>query len=205
MTRAFLLLGQGGGRTFHNTPDHWACLAALLRAADLTARRITDDLDELNPANLARADVILNYTSELEATDQQMAALLGAVRGGIGYVGLHGATATFRGRADYHELIGSWFNRHDPIKRFRVEVDASHPVSAGVASFETEDELYELRDVLPDCQVLAQAEGWPQLYLRQYGAGRVAYIAPGHDRRTLALPEYAQLVRQAIAWAARQT
>jgi type 1 glutamine amidotransferase len=203
--RAFLLTGQAtsGGRQFHNTPDHWACLGALLRGVELDARVISDDLDDLNPANLARFDVILNYSTDYEPSEAQLSALLEAVRGGIGYVGLHAATATFRGRQPYHELVGSWFNRHDPIKRFWVEIDGSHPVTAGVPSFESEDELYELRDVLPDCRLLASAAGWPQVYVRQYGAGRVAYIAPGHDRRTLERPEYAQLVQQAIAWAAR--
>jgi type 1 glutamine amidotransferase len=204
--RAFLLTGQGRGRDFHNTPDHWALLAQLLRAADLSARVISDDLDDLNPANLARFDVILNFSTDLEPTHSQVAALLDAVRGGTGYVGLHAATATFRGHDEYHALVGSWFNRHDPIKRFRVEIDdADHPVTAGVPSFETEDELYELRDVLPDARVLASAEGWPQVYVRQYDAGRVVYIAPGHDRRTLARPEYAQLLHQAIRWAARSS
>jgi type 1 glutamine amidotransferase len=202
--RAFLLTGQGRGRDFHDTPDHWARLAEILRAADLSARTISNDLADLNPANLARFDVILNYSTDLDPSDDQLAALLAAVDGGIGYVGLHAATATFRGREQYHALVGSWFNRHDPIKRFTVDVDPRHPVTADVPSFETEDELYELRDVRPDVQVLAQAEGWPQVYVRQHGVGRVAYIAPGHDRRTLARPEYVQLVHQAIAWAARR-
>jgi type 1 glutamine amidotransferase len=206
VTRAFLLMGQAtsGGRQFHNQPEHWALLSGILRSAHLEARVISDDLADLTSANLARFDVILNFSTDLEPSDAQLDALLGAVRGGAGYVGLHAATATFRGREPYHELVGSWFNRHDPIKRFRVEIDNGHPVTAGVPSFETEDELYELRDVLPDCHVLASAEGWPQVYVREYGAGRVAYVAPGHDRRTLERAEYSQLVHQAIAWAARR-
>ena len=36
-------------------------------------------------------------------------------------------------------------------------------------------------------------------------AGRVCYIAPGHDQRALGRPEYAQLFNQAIAWAARRS
>ena len=55
-----------------------------------------------------------------------------------------------------------------------------------------------------DIVALAHAEGFPMVYVRHYGAGRVCYIAPGHDARTLSRPEYARLVRQAIAWAARR-
>lgn len=203
--RAFLLMGQAGGRHFHDTPDHWALFAEILRGVDLASRSISDDLANLNAANLSRFDVILNCSTDLEATDEQMRALLVAVEGGIGYVGLHAATATFRASRPYLDMLGSRFSRHDPIKRFKIRiVRPEHPVTAGVPSFEVEDELYELADVAPDLTVLAEAEGHPMVYIRWHGAGRVCYIAPGHDRRSLGRPEYARLVDQAIGWTARR-
>jgi type 1 glutamine amidotransferase len=203
--RAYLLMGQAGERQFHNQPEHWAAYAAILRGAALSARVITDDLTTLRPDFLARFDVLLNCSTDLVASAAQLRALVEAVRGGIGYVGLHAATATFRGSADYHALIGSWFARHPPIRRFTVAPTApDHPVVAGVPAFEVEDERYELTDVADDVQVLAEAEGHPMVYVRRHGAGRVCYIAPGHDQRTLGHPAYIQLVHQAIAWTARR-
>jgi type 1 glutamine amidotransferase len=203
--RALLLMGQAGPRQFHNQPEHWSWLAGILRAADLSARVITDDLRCLRPDELAGYDVLLNFSTDLEASEAQIDALTTAVRGGVGYVGLHAATATFRDSAAYHALIGSWFDRHPPIRPFTVEITApDHPVTAGVPAFEVEDERYELKDMLDDVTVLAHAEGFPMVYVRHYGAGRVCYIAPGHDARTLSRPAYALLVRQAIAWAARR-
>jgi type 1 glutamine amidotransferase len=202
--RAFLLMGQASERQFHNQPEHWEVLAGILRAADLDARVISDDLADLNPATLARFDVLLNFSTDLTPTEPQLDALLDAVRGGIGYVGLHAATATFRASDEHCRLVGSRFERHPPIKRFTVEiVDRAHPVTAGVADFEVEDERYELKELDSALRVLARAEGHPSVYVKSYGAGRVCYLAPGHDRRSLAHPAYAQLVRQAITWAAR--
>lgn len=203
--RAFLLTGQSGERQFHNQPEHWAALAAILRAADLEARVISDDLDDLNPANLARFDVVLNYSTGLDASEAQIRALLSAVEGGLGYVGLHAATATFRSSRPYLAMIGGQFAHHPPLKAFTVErLAPDHPVTTGIAPFTIEDEIYHLTDVAGDIAVLAWAEGQPMVYVRQHGAGRVCYIAPGHDRRTLGRPEYARLVHQAIGWAARQ-
>jgi type 1 glutamine amidotransferase len=205
--RALLLMGQqtGNDRQFHNQPEHWAHLAEILRGADLSARVITDDLADLTPANLARFDVVLNFSTDLVGSDEQIGALLDAVSAGAGFVGLHAANATFRASDAYAAMVGSRFARHPPIKRFTVEiVDRDHPVTAGLDSFEVEDERYELKDEAPDLGVLARAEGHPSVYVREHGRGRVCYIAPGHDRRTLELPQYAQLVRQAIAWAARR-
>ena len=87
----------------------------------------------------------------------------------------------------------------------RRKCAARVPLIDGIDSFEIEDERYELKDVAPDLRVLAHADGNSSIYVRQHGAGRVCYIAPGHDRRTLALPVYGQLVRQAVMWAARRT
>lgn len=203
--RALLLLGQIGERQFHNTPDHWSHLARIMRSVDLDARVMTDDLGAFNPVTLANFDVILNYSTDLVATDEQMEALLGAIRQGIGFVGLHAATATFRASKPYQEMIGSRFVRHPPIMHFTVEItDSDHPITRGMSSFEIEDERYELGDVADGLRILANAEGFPMIYATEYGAGRVCYLAPGHDHRTLSRPEYQQLVAQAIDWAARK-
>jgi type 1 glutamine amidotransferase len=203
--RALLLMGQqtGGDKQFHNQPEHWALLAGILRCADLGARVISDDLADLTSANLARFDVVVNFSTDLVGTEEQLAALLDAVAGGIGFVGLHAANATFRDSDAYAAMVGSRFARHPPIKRFTVEiVDSSHPITTGLESFEVEDERYELKDEATDLHVLARADGHASVYVRRHGRGRVCYVAPGHDRRTLELSSYARLVRQAIGWAA---
>jgi len=212
--RALLLLGQAPEQTaqFHNQPEHWALLAEHLRAADLSTRWITDDLSVLNQADLARFDVVLNYSTGLAPTDDQAAALLTAIRGGVGFVGLHAATATFLNQPAYLAMVGARFRRHDPIKRFTIAFTGrSHPITAGLADYEHEDELYELtadfvnRDnVVPldGIEVLAEAEGRPMVYVKRYGSGRVAYLAQGHDHRSLGHPTYRDLFTRAVAWAA---
>ena len=215
--RALLLLGQTPEQTrqFHNQPEHWGLLAEHLRAADLSVRTVTDDLGALTPANLAAYDVLLNFSTGLDPTPEQVDALLAAVRGGAGFVGLHAATATFLGYPDYLRMVGGRFRRHDPIKRFTIHfVDTDHPITAGLEDYDHEDELYELtadvvdrqNDVpLKDVRVLAEAEGHPMVYVKAFGAGRVVYLASGHDRRSLGQPTYATLFTRAVAWAARRS
>ena len=204
--RALLLLGQAGERQFHNSPDHWAALAGLLRDLDLGLRVITDDVAELNESNLSRFDLVLNYSTGYDATPEQIDALLGAISRGVGFVGLHAATSTFKSSAAYLAMIGGRFLRHPPFGRFTVEVvDSSHPVTRGLSDFEIDDERYELVDVVAGLNVLARNEGHPMVYTTQHGDGRVCYIALGHDRRSLGTPVYAQLLDQAVSWVTRQT
>jgi len=200
-------------RQFHNQPEHWALLAGHLRAADLGVRCMTDDLAVLNATNLARFDVVLNYSTSLSPTEGQVDALLDAVHSGIGFVGLHAATATFLDHPRYLAMLGGRFSRHDPIKRFTVRfTDCDHAISRGLDHYEHEDELYELtgdfvdrKNVVPlsGSRVLAEAEGHPMVYVKQHGQGRVAYLASGHDARSLEHPTYRTLFTRAVAWAAR--
>ncbi len=214
--RALLLMGQAPEqeKQFHNQPEHWGLLAGHLRAADLSTRHMTDDLSVLNPTNLASFDVVLNFSTGLTATAEQVDALLAAVEGGVGYVGLHAATTTFVEHTPYLAMVGARFSRHDPIKRFAVRfTDRDHPITQGLEDYEHEDELYELtgdfvdrKNVLPlsGVRVLAEAEGHPMVYVKQHGAGRVAYLASGHDARSLGQPTYRTLFTRAVAWAARR-
>lgn len=210
--RALLLLGQHADQTkqFHNQPEHWGLLAEHLRAADVGARWVTDDLAVLNPDDLRRFDVVLNYTTGLDPTSEQVAALMAAVESGTGYVPLHAATASFLGHPDHLRMIGGRFRRHDPIKRFAIRfLDHHHPITRGLEDYEHEDELYELTADVLDRQndialtgvhVLAEAEGHPMVYVKHFGAGRIAYLASGHDARSLGHPTYRTLFTRAIDW-----
>jgi type 1 glutamine amidotransferase len=203
--RAFLLIGQVGEKQFHNTPEHWSALATLLRGLDLQVRVISDDVGDLNPDNLSRFDVILNYSTAYEPSLDQVDALLEAIRRGVGFVGLHSATATFKGSPAYFEMVGARFVKHPPFGQFTVEItDSTHPITRGMASFDVEDERYELTDLADGLRVLAHNEGHPMIYVTEYGQGRVCYIALGHDRRSLTRPEYARLLVQAVEWVTRQ-
>ena len=213
--RVAMILGQSPAQEaqFHNRPEHWAWLASHLRAADCAHRVITDDLAVLTPEFLAGFDVIVNASTALEPTPDQIEALLARVHEGAGFVGVHAATATFAKYPDYLAMVGARFAKHDPLKRFTIRfVDRTHPITAGLDDYEHDDELYELTgdyvdrtNIVPlqsGLHVLAEAEGHPMAYVKTHGAGRVAYLASGHDARSLDQPAFKAMFTRAIAWAA---
>jgi type 1 glutamine amidotransferase len=154
--RAVLLLV--GGHDYHNQPFHYAELAGILAGEARADLRITADLSVLEPASLARYDAVVNWTTFVEPTPEQVAALLAAVEGGTGFIGLHAATATFWNSAAYLHLIGSRFVRHDPYGAFTVHiVDRDHPVTAGLEDFVVEDELYHVSGGPGEFEALAAA------------------------------------------------
>ena len=212
--RVLVILGQSAAQTaqFHNQPDHWGSFASMLRACDASVRLVTDDLAVLTPSVLAGFDVIVNASTPLEPTAAQVAALLERVKSGAGFVGVHAATATFVAHPDYLGMVGARFGRHDPLKHFTIKfTDDDHPITSGLADYDHDDELYELTadfvdrtNVVPlsGITVLAEAEGHPMVYVKTHGKGRVAYLASGHDARSLDHPTFRTLFTRAIAWVA---
>ena len=113
-------------------------------------------------------------------------------------------------RAPHHDVLGCFFLNHPPIRAFRVDVcDSDHPLTRGLpAFFEVMDELYLIEIAAPaETRVLLStsdldakdpaprtfgftydedtsvgSDGSTRVlgYVRERGAGAVAYFALGH-------------------------
>ncbi len=165
----------------------------------------------------AASDVFLFYTSGGQFSTAQQEALAGRSRAAQGMVSVHcsnimGWQGDGIAPADrpLFELLGNRYLSHGPGHhegRHTIEIVADHPVTAGVTDFELFDEYYEFELSDNKVTVLAQrhrADGVviPVMYAREVGAGRVVYLALGHDMRAWGEPPFRQLVRQAMTWAA---
>jgi type 1 glutamine amidotransferase len=202
-TKVLLLVG---GAEYHDQPEHRQILSSFIGAEfDLT---MTADMGVLSPITLADYDVIANFTTFVEPSQNQVNALLNAVKGGKGFVSIHGGTATFWNSAGYIDMVGGKFAVHDPNKMFEVKISTArkvvypHPITEGVPAFTIQDELYIVEGDMNEWQILARAEGHAILYNKMYGKGRVHNNALGHDARALNVPEFQRLVNNAITWAA---
>ena len=165
----------------------------------------------------AENDVYLLYTAGGAFATEQQQALADAVHAGKGLVAVHCANVLgWRGDGldpayrPFFELLGNRYLSHGPGHhegRQTIEILADHPVTAGVSDFDLFDEYYEFEFADDEVSVLAQrhrADGAviPVLYTREFGAGRVVYLALGHDMRSWGEPPVRTLVRQALRWAA---
>jgi len=165
----------------------------------------------------AEADVYVFYTAGGPFPTAQQEALADAVAAGKGYVAIHGANILgWQGDeldpADepLFRLLGNRYLSHGPghhegMQRIRFTSD--HPITDGLDDVELFDEFYEFEESDGDNHVLAErtrADGVviPVLYVRTHGAGRVVYLALGHDLRTWGHPTFKTLVARAISWAA---
>ncbi len=99
---------------------------------------------------------------------------------------------------------------HDPYGRFQVTIAKDHPITAGLNSFETIDELYCNQQGELPIEVLATAHSTvtgkdePMAFVYSYGKGRVFQTVLGHAAESIRVPGEAALIRRAAAWAAGQ-
>ncbi|OVE83994.1 ThuA domain-containing protein [Natronolimnobius baerhuensis] len=206
---------------FHSIDEKGPELAAAIGdAADVTT---TTDRDAL--CDLSEYDVLIDYLTDSELTEDQLEGVLSFVRDGGGYLPLHcGADLISTAAADPDELldqreepvpelravIGGHFLTHPEESEFGVDILEDHPVTDGVEDFQIFDEPYQL-DVDDgddsDLTILARMdhpdlEDYPIAWTRTEGDGRVCYISLGHTDEALQNESFRTLLRNAIAWTA---
>jgi hypothetical protein len=180
---------------------------------------------------LSQADVLVTYTCDVRPTGAEQRGLASFVAGGGRWLALHATNSAFDAPARFGtgepfgtprafpvmaEVLGSQFLAHPPIEPYTVEItDPFHPLVAGIAPFQVDDELYcsELHGPLEvllharftgHCFGFAEAD-WPDdrprpvLYLKTTGTGTVCYFTLGHCRGPLDMqdfvPEYPHVER----------
>jgi len=164
-----------------------------------------------DPAALGRishsdTDLVFNYScmGEAKLDDIATANLVRFVELGGGVFAMHGATVSFAGNAAYAGLIGARFTEHPKTHNFTVmPMRSPHPVTAGVEAFTVRDELY-IQECAPDIRIHMVAAylnvAQPMVWTRTQGAGRVCYVALGHDLSVWQRPPVWQLVANGVHW-----
>ncbi|MFY9352009.1 MAG: ThuA domain-containing protein [Sphingobium sp.] len=169
--------------------------------------RVFEDYGNLDA--IRQADFLITYTCDVTPPLEAQEALRDWVRGGGRWYALHGTNSVLRlfdnglyGAPRWApllmETLGTQFIAHPPIAPYKVEVaDANHPLTQGIAPFETTDELYLMErhgdlHVLLDAEFQGEATGFdeadwahdrhPVLYIKAQGSGAVLYNTLGHCR-----------------------
>ncbi|MBI1251110.1 MAG: ThuA domain-containing protein [Alphaproteobacteria bacterium] len=224
----------------------FARLELLKLLAERPNIRSSVSADFENHAALERARFLLTYTCNVEPSPRADAALADFVARGGRWFALHATNALLdwgkegvaarKAAPLMMKTLGSRFQAHPPIGPFMVRnLKPDHPLVAGIADFETEDELYlgeeeDRLDTLLGARFVGEAPGfvqshWPEdrvrpvMYLRKVGEGAVLYLNLGHcrghydaphraayfpevQRCSWRLPQFYDLLRRGLAWAA---
>jgi type 1 glutamine amidotransferase len=200
---------------------HWRETTPVLKRHLEQDRRlvvtVVEDLKFLRSAKLHDYDVVVmhfkNYDPAVPGPEASK-NLERFVHDGGGLVLVHFACGAFQEWPGFVKLAGRvWnpkFRPHDPYGKFRVDItDGDHPITRGLKSLETTDELYTCLDGDTPIRVLATAvskvdkKTYPMAFVLDYGKGRVFHSPLGHDVASLTPAAVGELFRRGTAWAAR--
>lgn len=225
---ARVLLLSGGQRQHHGYRDQAFYLASALEDTGRYEVTINEDAALLTAPELGRYDVIVAIADrrdpEFKYTEAQQRALLDFVKGGKGYVSIHGAdNAAADWLPEWREMLGAVFS-HDtqggkyPDSKTRKGTytiritNTNHPVTKGLKDFALKDELYYHLQMGPKIEPLAvtqhDGQDWPVAWTRDHGRGKVFHTPLGHrdfgpDKDDpLRDPNLGKLVIQGIDWVA---
>jgi hypothetical protein len=204
----------------HNFDKSAPLVHAALAKRDGIDATLSDDKGVLASPALREYDVLVlgtgftrrerypDGTSKLvdDLTPEQAKGVFDFVRGGKGFVGIHGTGWRIGGEAI--ALTGGHANWHPPGLHFTVNVDdKEHAITRDLADFEVDDEIY-MSAWDPAIRVLATAT-WaenkhPMAWTHSYGSGRVFFTTLGHAPNTFENEPVLRMLGNATLWAAGQ-
>ena len=177
----------------------------LSQRGEFEITKVEEDLDALIAPNLDPYDLIVFYYTVGEISDAQKNGLLNHIASGKGYVGVHSAADSFRECPEYRAMVGGHFVTHPRYRDYQVNiVDTDHPITEGLVEFMVTDEQYIL-DYDPRVHVLAsalwQGGAMPVVWTKDWGEGRVFYLALGHDAAACRHEAFGPLLQRGALWA----
>ncbi|QEC52158.1 trehalose utilization protein [Anseongella ginsenosidimutans] len=202
-------------------PAHdWETTSKAVRRELMKDPRMKVDILD-NPYRLDTVDLQANYDvvflnfNNWEKPDPGKEAqenLQNFVAEGGGLVLMHFACGAFLDWEEFPQLAGKVWdqkNAHDPRGQFTVELtDTTHPVTKGMESYVTDDELYTCLTGSKPVALLARARSvvshdqHPMAFTLNYQKGKVFHTTLGHDARAVQVPGTSRLLRNGVAWAA---
>ena len=215
--RALILAGDH----YHNPSDAYTGVGAALQREGIDLEPTTDfaRFHEL----LAGKHLFVMHRDGIEHPDGMSAppvrwmqpgqedAVEQFVLQGGGFLALHNAGWDYPWQGGYRRTLGGYYIGHPPVARFRVEVvNRMHPVTAGVASYDIEDEQHWLHfdyDRVTPLLVSKGRDGRQSVsgWAYEYGQGRVVYLPHGHTLPVILHPAFQQLLRNAARWLLRRS
>jgi HEAT repeat protein len=118
--------------------------------------------------------------------------------------------------AEFQKLIGATWGKgtgHGARHFFEVKItDPNHPITQGMTSFTTLDELWHRMVAQPEKKVLATAfsdkekggsgSDEPMVIVTEFGKGRCFNLVLGHDVTAMDIPGFQMLLARGTEWAA---
>ena len=210
-----------GGDRYHKAEEAHQGIGPILEKAGLDVY-YTDDFASID-ADLLEGKKLLVFLRdgmewpngndadpEVWMQPHQEEAIEQFVMSGGSFLVMLNSTWRYPWNGPYRRTTAGYFQDHPPFQHFRVDItDPDHPITAGVESYEIEDEQHFIwfDNDRVDLFAVSQGDDGRQSasgFSHEYGKGRVAYLANGHRLSVLMQPPVQKLITNAVNWLLRK-
>lgn len=219
------LILTGNDHPAHDWKAKTPVLKEIVEAGTEIHLDVTTDPNDLFEYDLEDYDLILfnycNWKDSLGLSEKARSSFVKYLEEGGGLVLVHFANGAFHfslpeaGQSDwpeYRRIVPRVWDHlaqsgHDKYSEFTVEkTPILHPITEGIGSFETIDELYYKQAGEIPIEPLLHArskdigEYAPLAWTHQYGAGKIFQTVLGHSVESLSTPEVQKIIRRGAVW-----
>ncbi|MBT4821143.1 MAG: hypothetical protein HN742_40140 [Lentisphaerae bacterium] len=210
------------GLNNHNWKETTPVLTSILGNSGRFAVTVIEKPETCTAALLAGHDALLsnwnNFGSKAGVGDwpeSVRTAFVDYVRNGGGIVVVHAGGTMFGEWTEFQQIIGATWGKgtgHGPMHEFEVRLAADHPITEGLTSFHTTDELWHRMAVTGEPTALATAfsaeekrgsgQDEPVARITRFGKGRCFNLTLGHNAAAMQSPGFRALLLRGAEWAA---
>jgi type 1 glutamine amidotransferase len=213
-----LLSGKNNHEWQKTTPK----LQGIYTRSQVFSVTISERPDTLSEQSLKSFQLIVSNWNAFPEKSRQWSsetekAIINFVKNGGGFVFVHSATATHYDWPEFQNMAGgTWGDstKHGKILPFNVEIyKVDHPVTSGLANFQTTDELWVDMRINGNPTILVDAfapvsnngsgDMEPVVLSQQIGHGRSFFLVLGHDEEAMQNKGFQTLLLRGSEWAAK--
>ena len=155
MTRKKILLYQGG--RYFGMKKNLKAFQSILNNYDVDNY---ETVDVFSNKDFFEYSTMIFFSQYGEFTEEQENNVLDFISSGKGFIGLHGASASFKSHPKYFEMLGGKFMGHKEQIDIDIRIiDSTHQIMSGLRDFTFKDEPYRHDfSMAKDLHVLAEAD-----------------------------------------------
>lgn len=163
-------------------------------------------------------DVLVFYDMWQEISEKEKAAYLKMTEEGKPFLFLHHSIVSYQNWVEFEKIVGGkYFEKGEDIPEELLstydhdvwvysKVETYTPVTKGLRDLRFFDEVYGnvrvAENVIPLLKTRHPKSMEVIAWENRYGASKIIYIQPGHDKRTYVEADYKKLILQAIQYLA---
>lgn len=206
------------GANNHNWKETTPLLQKILQETGNFKVEVFTDPETLTTTRLATFDILLSnwnaYGKEKPPSwsNSLKESYIQFVKNGGGHIVVHAGSSSHYDWDAYHSAcLATWKNgtNHGKIKDFEVRITTpKHPITIGLESFETSDELWCQPYIQPGATTLAESfssrtGNWePTAFAGTFGTGRCFTLLLGHDVNSMNHKGFKTLLIRGAKWTA---